>query len=107
MALSNKASNFVISTNDYGALSNKATIIGKQTFAELLPYLCSEKIRKDLEVPEPGEITPEIQGSLEFAATINLTCPSWKKFSSFHHQSLLSESSTSTDWNKFNLPYFD
>ena len=73
MALSNKASNFILATDQYGGLSNKATIIGKETFAEIMPFICSEKIRQDLDVPEPGELTEEMKGALEFAAMMNVT----------------------------------
>ena len=72
MNLSNKACSFINHTGAYGSLSNKAIIIGEKTFAEILPFLANERIRADLELPEPGERTPEIIGALEFAKVINV-----------------------------------
>jgi hypothetical protein len=72
MNLSKKASDFVTHTSDYGSISNKAVIIGEDVFPVILPFLASAKIRDDLEIPEPGELTPEIQGTLEFAEVIGV-----------------------------------
>lgn len=73
MELSNKAKNFMMDTVNYGDLSKKATILGMDTFIEILPFLCSERIREDLEVPEPGELTPALEGTLELARMLNIT----------------------------------
>ena len=72
MKLSNKTLNFITETESYGNLSNKAIIIGKDTFPDILPFLATETIRKALDIEEPSELTPEVQGILEYAEMIGV-----------------------------------
>jgi len=71
--LSNKAKRFIAFRGKGGTLTNKATIIGEQTFPEILPFLANGRIREELEIEEPGEITPHLKGVLEYAELIGVT----------------------------------
>ena len=88
--LSSKANNFITHTSDYGSLSNKAIIIGEDTFPEILPFLATQRIREDLEIPEPGELTPALVGTLQFAEMIGINQEYISKLYSKYLKSFLS-----------------
>ena len=74
--LSRKAYNFVYNAEFTGELRNKITMLGRDSFEKILPFLTNEQICKALEMEmdttSEENIPTETQGILVFASAIGI-----------------------------------